>query len=165
MNTTIYLRPLRIEDAQVSYRWRNDPAIWTYTGSRPSHEITYEIEEKWLIGTFDKKDQMRFAICILETDTYIGNIQLINISNGTADLHLFIGEKSFWGQNIGFESILQLLRIGFLKQQLLEIHLTVHAKHQAAIALYTKAGFEQTGTIEDLISMKISKSLFLSLTN
>ena len=40
----IYIRPLRIEDALISYKWRNICEIWALTGSRPDIEITPELE-------------------------------------------------------------------------------------------------------------------------
>ena len=36
----VLIRPLEVSDALTSYKWRNDPEIWKYTGSRPDMEIT-----------------------------------------------------------------------------------------------------------------------------
>ena len=48
MATDVYLRPLKVEDSAVSWRWRNDAELWKYTVSRPDHVITEEEERSWL---------------------------------------------------------------------------------------------------------------------
>ncbi|RZL51226.1 MAG: N-acetyltransferase [Pedobacter sp.] len=163
MISSIYLRPLCVEDSLISYRWRNDPAIWKYTGNRPNQVITPEIEEKWLKERLDKEDQMRFAICTEENGTYVGNVQLLNIANGSAELHIFIGEKTFWGRNIGYEATLQVLKIGFKQHMLSEIYLNVHPDNYAARAIYVKAGFRHTKTLNGFIQMKIKKNSYLAM--
>lgn len=48
MNDEVYIRPLELKDALVSYKWRNNPRIWRLTGSRPNTFVTPEIETEWL---------------------------------------------------------------------------------------------------------------------
>lgn len=163
MSLEIYLRPLRIDDAQISFRWRNDPEIWTYTGTKPTTKITVEIESKWLQNTLDRKDQMRLAICIVGTDTYVGNVQLLDIANDRAELHIFIGDKTFWGKSVGYKATIEMLRLGFLKHKLSEIYLKVHPENKGAKKIYEKAGFEDTFSETDFHSMKIDKNRFIQI--
>jgi len=44
----VLIRPLQIEDASISWKWRNDPVVWKYTGSKPNIKVTEEIEKRWL---------------------------------------------------------------------------------------------------------------------
>lgn len=163
MSLSIYLRPLCIEDAQISCHWRNDPEIWKYTGQRPDVNITTEIETNWLKGTLNRKDQLRYAICIVGTDTYVGNVQLLDILNNKAELHIFIGDRAFWGKNIGYNATIQVLRLGFLKQMLSEIYLKVHTENKIAQKIYERAGFQASTSEKDLLSMKIDKARFVNL--
>ena len=85
----ILIRPLKIEDAEISFKWRNDPEIWKYTGSRPTTEITKEIEFNWLKKSL--KDQTKARFAILADDVYVGNVQLTDIIlNESAEFHIFI---------------------------------------------------------------------------
>jgi len=64
----IFLRPLKVEDALTSYKWRNNPALWELTGSKPNRLITTEIETEWINKVLRRKDEIRFAICIDKTN-------------------------------------------------------------------------------------------------
>ena len=141
MSELIYLRPLRIEDAETSYKWRNDNKVWTYTGFVPTQTITSQIEKEWLARVLQNENQKRFGICIIDTDQYIGNVQLINIENKSAEFELFIGEKDFWGKGIGFSATKKMLEIAFTELDLTSVYLHVHPDNIIAIRCYYRAGF------------------------
>jgi RimJ/RimL family protein N-acetyltransferase len=126
MSNKLYIRPLQIEDALISYQWRNDPIIWRFTGSRPDRYITPEMETAWLESVLDKEDEKRFAICLSEDDRYIGNVFLTDIKNREAQLHIFIGETRFWGKDRACESGWLALEQGFNKLQLELIYMEMH---------------------------------------
>ena len=97
MSNQVYIRPLRIKDALISYRWRNDPKIWRFTGSRPDRYITPEMETAWIIAVLQRENEKRFAICLSEDDQYIGNVFFTDIKNSECQAHIFIGEVKYWG--------------------------------------------------------------------
>lgn len=165
MTTSIYLRPLRLEDALISYRWRNDPKVWTYTGKRPNIKITPEIEKNWLENTLKQPDQLRYAICIKQSDQYIGNVQLLDINNHKAELHIFIGDPTFWGKSIGSQATLEVLKLGFFKHMLTEIYLKVHPDNLVAQKIYKKAGFEISNQTAELLTMNLNKARFIELNS
>lgn len=159
----IYIRPLILEDAKTSYLWRNDPSIWTYTGFKASHTITEEMETDWLRNNLNKPDQSRFAICVKGLDNYIGNVQLLDFQGKTAELHLFIGNKLYWGKGIGFQATVLILKYGFFERKLEVIYLKVHPSNIAAVSVYEKAGFQITGKDDGFITMSISFDRFAQL--
>jgi diamine N-acetyltransferase len=163
MIISIYIRPLVVEDALISYSWRNDPKVWIYTGFKPTHFISPEAETAWLKEQLAKPNQARFAICVKELNTYIGNVQLLDIKDGCAELHLFIGNKLFWGKGIGYQATVQMISYGFRNLQLDRIYLKVHPANISALSIYEKAGFVITGKENDLICMSISKNKFFAL--
>jgi diamine N-acetyltransferase len=163
MTISVYIRPLVLEDAQTSYLWRNDPQIWVYTKFRTVQRITPRMETAWLQENLDKPDQCRFAICVKELDTYVGNIQLLDIQDRRAELHLFIGNKLYWGKGIGYQATMLILRYAFFYKDLENLYLRVHPANIPALSLYEKAGFEITGEKEGFVKMSISKKKFMVL--
>lgn len=131
----ILIRPLRVKDSEVSYKWRNDPEIWKYTGSRPDRVITREIEDAWIRNVLSETDSYRFAI---EADgRYVGNIQITNVrSSMDGQYHIFIGEKVFWGKDIASLATSQLLRFCKEELRLQQLYLFVNPLNIAAIRVY-----------------------------
>jgi len=159
MNTEIYIRPLALKDADTSYKWRNDPEVWSYTKFVLKDPITAEVEKQWLLNKLNLTNEKRFAICVKSTNEYIGNIQLLDIENDAAEFHLFIGEKKYWGKGIGYQASLMLLKYAFYNLNLKHIFLEVHAENLAAYAIYKKVGFERISQQADFIKMAINTSV------
>ena len=135
----VYIRPLELKDAEISYKWRNDSAVWEYTESKPDTVITQEIETQWLLKVLSNKYEARFAIMF--DDKYVGNIQLLKISKTDAEYHIFIGDKDCWGKGVASLASYQILY--FAKEQLMldSIYLTVREDNIAAIKLYQGLAF------------------------
>ena len=136
----IYLRRLEEKDAFTSHNWRNDPEIWKLTGKRPDRIITPKIELEWMRSVLNNKNESRFAICIKSSNEYIGNVQLTNLLNGSAEFHIFIGEKKYWGKGIGTKATLEMIKIGFEDLLLNEIYLFVNKMNIPAIKAYLNCG-------------------------
>ncbi len=146
----IYIRPLKREDALTSYKWRNDPDIWKFTGSKPDRKITDDIELDWIRKVMKEENSKRFAICLKRNDKYLGNVQLTNIKDGVAEFHIFIGEKKYWGKGIATEATKQILGIAKYKLNLNEVYLFVKSENIAAVKAYQKIGFKKTGKPEEM---------------
>lgn len=148
----ILIRPITVEDAAVSYKWRNDSEVWKFTGSRPSKEITAEIERDWLKKSLGDKSKTRFAILV--DGEYVGNVQLTDIIlNKTAEFHIFIGEKTMWGKGVAREATYQILTYAKEVLKLRTVFLEVRKEHKAAIKSYEKNGFVTQEIIADSIKM------------
>ncbi len=135
----VYLRPLTSDDATTSCRWRNDSELWKYTGKRPTCEITEAMEREWVGKVNSDRTRMNFAICLAGNDRYIGNIYVVNISNGTGELGVFIGERDCHGQGYGTEAV-QLLKAEAKAAGVNSIRIRVRPENAAAIRAYQKAG-------------------------
>jgi len=137
----IYIRPLKIEDAEISYKWRNNPAVWELTGSKPDKYISLDMELAWMKGVLSRKSERRFAICIANNHKYVGNVQLTNIQGRSAEFHIFIGLPEYWGRGIGSAATRQLLKYAFSILTLDAVYLWVNKKNDRAIQIYEKNGF------------------------
>lgn len=151
----IYIRPLRTADALISFHWRNDPEIWTYTASRPNRVITAAIETEWIDRALADTTSKRFAICIEGTDEYIGNVQLTDIADGNAQFHIFIGAKAHWGKGVATAATRLMLEFARDKLQLTRCFLEVNINNLAAIKSYEKNGFSIIATHEGAHTMQI----------
>lgn len=163
MKYPIYLRPLDLEDAKTSYKWRNNPEIWVYTKHTHNNEITLEIETEWLSEVLKRNDEERFAICLKKNDQYIGNVQLLNITQKEATFHIFIGESEFWGKGIAQAATCSLMKFAFRKMKLDKVILQVNENNLPAITVYKKMGFVITDEKEEFIEMELIKPHFEAL--
>ncbi len=152
---TTVIRPLVIDDARLSYKWRNDPEIWKYTGKRPDRVITYEDELRWMKDVLSRANERRFAI--IADGNYVGNIQLTDIDHDEAVYHIFIGEKTYWGTGVAYEATELILAYAFEELQLKAVRLRVRTEHERAIRLYLKAGFEERRRDDEFVYMTIEK--------
>lgn len=154
----IYIRPLREEDAKTSFRWRNDPEVWHFTGSRPDCEITYEIELEWIRKVLTQENSHRFAI--IADEEYIGNIQLTNIADERAEYHIFIGDKNWWGKGVSYLATKQLLQFAKDQLSISEIYLQVRKDNLAAVRSYLKSGFVQSSQSNEWLTMNFELDNF-----
>ena len=72
----VYLRPLELEDYKKTYQWRQDNDIW-YGYGGVKHFVSTENEKKWIEARIHDKKNVTAAICIKETDEFIGLVFLI----------------------------------------------------------------------------------------
>lgn len=149
----VKIRPLEEKDAYTSVNWRNDPAIWEFTGSKPDREITIEDETAWIQKVIADKKDRRFAI--LADEDYVGNIYLTGIEDGRAEYHIFIGERSYWGKGVAALASRAIIDYAKNKLKLNEIALSVNENNKSAINLYKRLGFKATGLSEGFIKMEL----------
>jgi diamine N-acetyltransferase len=164
MKILIYIRPLEIKDASISFQWRNDKQVWGFTNFRPAGFVSEKMEIEWLKQSLLKHDQKRFAICVKGLDSYIGNVQLIDITDNSAELHLFLGNKLYWGKGVGLQATKLITQYGFEELGLNSICLKVHPANIPALCIYEKVGFEITGKENGLILMSLDKVKFQSIS-
>lgn len=167
----VLIRPLQKEDALISYQWRNDPEVWKFTGARPDIEITKEIESEWIVKVLQDEKSKRFAI--LCDSEYIGNVHLNNIENNTAEFHIFIGNKDFWGKGISQLATYQILYYAKEVLKFSEIYLYVKPENIAAVESYKRNNFvvteENPGNVKMSLQLsqlkKTTVSIFVMVYN
>ena len=147
----VILRPLRLTDAAISAQWRNDPSIWTFTGSRPNIIVTKEIEESWIRRVNAIKGDLRRAICV--GNKYVGNIYIVKNEEGRFEYHVFIGDKKFWGRGVAYKASLLILEEA-MERGIEEVFLKVRNEHNKAIRLYEKLGFHFIDERDNNLIMK-----------
>lgn len=139
----VYLRPLRIEDAKVSWRWRNNPEVWRNTGSAPTCHVTEEMEMAWAAKAVSNPSIRRYAICIRGSDRYIGNAYLGEFKDDSAVEEIFIGEPDLWGKGLGTKARAALYEIGRREYGVKTIFTNIRTRNVASLRSALKLGFRE----------------------
>ncbi len=147
----IRLRAAEKEDIPIFLEWVNDPDVTE--NLLLVHPISYFEEEQWY------EDMMKlppiehiFVIEIKKSEAEssyhpIGTCKFfkINWRNRSAELGIMIGEKEYWDQGYGTETMRLLLKHGFETLNLHRLWLRVYDKNKNGIRVYEKAGFQKEG--------------------
>lgn len=166
MNRPVYLRPLQLEDAQISYKWRNDPKVWTLTGSRPDRHISLQMEADWLANVLQREDQRRFAVCLAGSGQYVGNIHLEKIEPEQVQYGgLFIGEPLLWGKGLGTQASTLLVEYAFRTLNVEKVYGFVRKEHEASINMLRKIGFETSPENDAYLRVLLTRSAWQKKTD
>jgi RimJ/RimL family protein N-acetyltransferase len=139
-----YLSPIDVNDAEKYTEWLNDLEV-TENLSFYSRVISVENEKRFLENNLSKDHH--YAIVNKNNDELIGICSFINIDylNQTAEIGIFIGNKSCWDKGYGSEALTLLLDYGFKALNLHNIGLAVYQFNKRAVSSYEKVGFKTTG--------------------
>ena len=162
--------------------WLNDPAVTRYLGAINLPQSMAN-EEQWFENMLKlPRDEQPFAIEIRETEgqadawRLVGNCSFMNIDqiSHSAEVGLFIGDKSQWNQGYGTEVVQLLLRVGFNILNFNRIFLRVDVDNKGGIRAYKKAGFIlegrlrqavfQDGQYRDMLLMSVLRSEWTPLS-
>ena len=147
IGTQCYLSPINIEDAEQYAVWLNDVEV-TENLQLISSIIPVDGERELL-----KKlaQDHNYGIIDKTTNELLGNVGFIDINHlhRTAEIGIFIGNKSYWGKEYGREALSLLLDYAFKKLNLHNILLRVYDFNRRAVACYEKVGFKKIGEIRD----------------
>ncbi len=153
----VTITPLRQEHALTSYKWRNNPTVWLLTGGRPDRHVSVDMELEWIKKAIANPEQRRYAI--LADGVYVGNVQLTDLKDSTAQFHIFIGDTSYWGRGIATEATRLMLELAFGEFKLKSVYLWVNKANIAAQKVYEKCGFSVSETGDTEIKMSVGQKL------
>ncbi len=160
-----YLSPISIEDVGQYTEWLNDLEV-TKTLSIFSMNISYNSEIEILERV---SKEHNYAIIDLENDKLIGNVGLTDINHlhRTAEIGIFIGDKSYWNKGYGGEAMKLLLKYSFSYLNLRNVMLRVFAYNERAVRCYEKIGFKVIGKRRSSIQfdMKEHELILMDILN
>ena len=139
--------------------WRNDPEVWKLTGSHPDKHITEKMERDWIMASLKNANSIRFAICIENSQEYIGNVQLTAIKEDNAELEIFIGNKAYWSKGIATSAIRQILQYAKREINLKYVFSVIKRENIASIKAFKKNGFVTEPYSEEQLSIKLYLAL------
>jgi RimJ/RimL family protein N-acetyltransferase len=104
---------------------------------RPSKEHVLVIEVK---DQSPQEDYLPIGTC---------QFHKIDERNRSAEIGIMIGEKAYWNQGFGTETVRLLFEHGFATLSLHRIWLQVYENNKRAIRAYEKAGFQYEGKFRE----------------
>ncbi len=152
----IRLRRDERSDIPQFVEWLNDPEVRQYL--LMNMPISQAAEENWFENMLKLPiNEQPFGIEIRQVSAeggddhwqLIGNCSYmdINWTARSAEVGLFIGDKSCWNKGYGTEVMRLLLRVGFETLNLNRVFLRVDEDNKGGIRAYEKAGFVHEGRI------------------
>jgi RimJ/RimL family protein N-acetyltransferase len=140
----IRLRSNERSDLPKFVEWLNDPDVRRFLSM--SMPISQASEEQWFEKMLKRpSEEQSLGIEINDRGDWrlIGNCGLFDLNWRTrsAEVGLFIGDKTCWNKGYGTEVMRLLLRHGFETLNLNRIFLHVDAENLGGIRAYEKAGF------------------------
>ena len=172
----IRLRADERADLPRFVEWLNDPEV--IDGLSTTMPQSHVEEEQWYEAMLKTpRDEHPLAIEIRTEDggwKLIGNCGLFDFNRRarSAEVGIFIGDKSCWNQGYGTDAMRLILKHGFDTLNLNRIYLHVFATNPRAIRCYEKVGFVPEGRLRqaefkngqyvDFIVMSVLQSEFHS---
>ena len=105
--------------------------------SNKKRNVTIEQELEWIKK---KKDNNIFSMIEKNTYKFIGNVELMNVTDKDAEMGICI-TRGMQNKKYGTEAIMRILDYGFNTINLNEIYLIVFSTNLRALHTYTKLGF------------------------
>lgn len=148
------LRAAEKEDLSRFVCWLNDPDVRQFL--LMNLPLSMADEERW----FEQMQAQPASEHVLVIEAKmgqdwlpIGNTSLMNIDwvNRSAEVGIFIGEKSFWNQGYGRETMRLMLKHGFETLNLNRIWLRVFENNPRGIRAYERAGFQHEGRMRQAL--------------
>ena len=148
----IRLRAYEPEDESKLYEWYNDPEVTRHLMLR--YPLSHATERDFIEQMKQPgHNNAHFAVVRKENGELIGGTGLAvphpEIREGV--LGISIGNKSFWDQGYGTDTMRTLCRFGFEMMNLHRIELEVYAENERARKVYERVGFRVEGTRRDAI--------------
>lgn len=108
----VSIRPIEIEDAEVSWRLRSNPKlVWEFMKCDPPLPASLCKEIQFISNVLN--DEMTKMFAILADDLFVGWCSLKNIANGAAELSYCIMNIEMRGKGIGTEAVRKVVDYGF----------------------------------------------------
>ena len=128
-------------------KWFNDPDVTVWAGD-PYPSLSLEQEERYYDS--HAADETLYSIWTWPEGILIGECGLFDKStkNSSAEVGITIGEKDYWSQGYGRETLALLLEIGFLGLGLNRIHLRHVDCSERAHRCFLAAGFWEEGRLK-----------------
>ena len=148
----IRLRAVEPDDVEPMYRWENDPAVWRVSGTLAPfsrHQLVRFVEEQ----QFDiyQTRQMRLIIETVGESEAVGALDLFEFDpqHRRAGVGMLVHNPAHRNRGIATEALGLLIAYAREVLGLHQLWCGVTAGNTASLALFSRAGFIETGRRRD----------------
>jgi ribosomal-protein-alanine N-acetyltransferase len=145
----LVLRGIEETDISDDYLgWLNDTTVNQYLEIRFQPQTLKSLKSYWQSLSEDPNSPW-FAICLKDSMRHVGNIKLgpINWIHRKAELSLFIGERSCWGNGYASEAIALVRDWAYLTLGLQKLNAGMYAVNFGSQKAFEKCGFQVEGIL------------------
>ncbi len=157
----IVLREKRASDIPDDYEWRSDPELAELDATRPLH-MSYSDFDRYSRQELSSPALRSKRLAVDTADgVHIGNVMFydIDLRDGEAELGIMIGNKDYWGQGYGTETVKLLLDHMFEAYPFSRVYLHTLEWNRRAQKSFHKSGFKDVKPVRrsgfDFILMEI----------
>lgn len=147
--------PLQMDNIHTHFRWNNDPELNRLDSEIPYEEESFgDFKDRFEQLCFDPSPSHRdFEIHAVDDDALIGVAYVAHISehNHHAQVGLTIGDRDYWGQGYGRESLGLLLTYCFEVLDLHRVSAETFEYNTAWRDLVEGMGFKKEGTAREYL--------------
>ena len=147
----VRLRALEPADVERAYTWVNDREVTAYLMLR--YPMSRAQEEKYLSEASSEGSSFPDVRLAIETKdgVHIGmcGLHRARPEDRGAELGIMIGDKSFWSNGYGTDTMQTLVRFAFEQMNLHKVALGVFEFNERAQACYRKCGFVEEGRFRE----------------
>jgi len=142
----VKLRPKQLQDATNDYSWRQDFELCKLDAAPPIRCSFEEFLENYLEDLHRSNQSYRFAIETLD-GRHIGNCSYFNLdeTKKEAEMGIMIGDRNYWNQGYGADTITTSLNYFFSRTNMKRIHLKTLTWNVRAQKCFKKCGFAPCG--------------------
>lgn len=143
----VFLRLLEYEDLPYRVKWLNDENI--SSGITIDGPVSLAKTQAWFSKVVLDDTKRHFVIVDKKTKEPIGIMGLVEIDfrNKKAELYIAIGNKAYWGRNLGSEALEIVFAYSFEQLDLNRIYLYTHVGNIRAQRFYEKNGLIREGIL------------------
>ncbi|MEK5393113.1 GNAT family protein [Margalitia sp. FSL K6-0131] len=149
----VKLNALTEEDLNTILEWYQDPVFLRLFDAIPAGPRSIASLQSWFAELTTTTNQYVFAIRTIESNQFIGYIELDGIlwNQRVTGISIAIGDEKNRGKGYGKEAFELTLQFAFHELNLRRVQLTVFSYNQAAIQLYKKLGFTYEGSYREFL--------------
>lgn len=157
-NNVLRLRAPEPEDLDLLYAWENDTAIWQ-NGASIVPFSRYSIKQYLIDYKHDiyVDKQLRLMVTLRETDECIGTVDLYDFDpfHRRAGVGILI-DRRHRRKGYAVQALMLLEEYAFRFLNLRQLYAIIPEKNNSSIGLFAKAGYRQTGLLEEWLSSEDS---------
>jgi len=147
---SVNLRALERRDLEQLWKWENDSEVMEYASSSPERCVSYEALVRMFESGISADSFPKRYIFALKSGEPLGLISYWMPNSrfsGSADIGIYIGEKSQWCRGYGSDAIMTLSRVLFHHLNFHRVGFSLGSHNQRMRAVLERCGMNCEGVI------------------